>query len=93
MYDLTLTSDGECAFEEALEPANANLALLYCFLILLGMGIVWRLLVFLDGKGYFDPLYANVVKFQRAMGFEVGFRLSCKIRKGCHTFCNMSSKM
>ena len=72
-YDLTLTANGECKFTEKVPPANANLAILLCFLVLLGMGIIWRLLVWMDGRGYFDGVYYNFVKFQRALGFEVGF--------------------
>ena len=43
MYDFALEEDGDCSLVTALEPVNAFLALLYSFLILLLLGVVYRL--------------------------------------------------
>ena len=44
IYDLR-HANGTCTFTEALEPVNAYLALLWCTLIMLGLGFVYRLLL------------------------------------------------
>lgn len=71
VYDLTLDADGDCPVDIALKPVHANLALLYSFLILLLLGIVFRIYVFLDNRGYLDKLKAAVQNLLRELGFEV----------------------
>lgn len=71
VYDIILDDKQSCTLVEALAPVNANLALLYCFLILLGLGILFQILVFMNKKGYLDGLKSVFRGFKKTLGFEV----------------------
>eukprot|EP00094_Tigriopus_californicus_P008398 TCALIF_08092-PA protein Name:"Similar to Hgsnat Heparan-alpha-glucosaminide N-acetyltransferase (Mus musculus)" AED:0.16 eAED:0.16 QI:217/0.75/0.77/1/0.62/0.55/9/0/556 len=71
VYDIILDETQSCTVVEALEATNSNLALLYCFLILLGLGILFQMLVFVNKKGYLDGLKSILRGFKKSLGFEV----------------------
>ena len=79
MYDLSVPENPDigsenyprCDFRTALEPVDSNIAILYCTLILLAVGLLYRILVFGRRKGVLRPIlrYFNLTK--KWIGYEV----------------------
>ena len=55
VYDLTINKDG-CIFSTAFEPVNEYLAILYSFLIILGLVLVYNVISFGRHRGYLSPV-------------------------------------
>lgn len=75
VYDMRLSADDDqtCHVKTALEPVNATIAILYCFLIVLALGVLYRVFRFLDKRGKFDGFKKAVKNKLRDLGFEVIF--------------------
>ena len=72
VYNLNLGKDGTtCSVATDLEPVNPNMALLYSFLMLCGIGIVIQLTIFSSKRGYLNSAKKGWLEFQRKLGFKV----------------------
>ena len=76
-YDVILRDDGKsCDPEIALGPVDDNLALLYSFLCLLGLGIVFQVVMYFERRRKFQGIKRAFKNFQKELGFEV-IRAEC----------------
>ena len=75
VYDLIHDGSKECTFTEALEPANANLALLYSFLALLGVGLVYRAMVWIRRSTIGVRTERTIRQRLKTVGFDVEVRI------------------
>ena len=66
VYDLTINNDG-CSFSTALQPVNEYLAILYSFLIILGLVLVYNLISFGRHRGYLSPVEKSVCYITRTL--------------------------
>jgi len=78
VYDLRITAadKGEvegssCEFVETLPPVNAYLAILYCAVILLALGLAFQLVKFAHKKGFLRPITALYHHARSKLGFQV----------------------
>lgn len=63
VYDLILDENSTCTVTTALEPVKANLAILICTIILLTIGVVWRIVIYDDRRQRIKKLGAKGVDF------------------------------
>jgi hypothetical protein len=61
----------DCDFRTALDPVDSNIAILYCALILLAVGLLYRILVFCRRKGLFRPILRSVWRIKKSIGYKV----------------------
>jgi hypothetical protein len=80
VYDLVLSPDDTCTKQVALDPVNANLAILYSFLIFLGVGLLYRV---------FEHLLTSKSGAQKLLSFKKLLK-----RKGFPvSVCNVYNKL
>ena len=61
----------ECDLRTALEPVDSNLAILYCALILLAIGLLYQVFGFSRRKGVFRPILRSVWRIKKWIGYKV----------------------
>ena len=69
VYDVDVVKN--CTVNTAIEPVNGNLAILYCALILLAIGILFRLVKWAVQKRYTAKLERFFKLTKRQIGYEV----------------------
>ena len=70
VYDFDIDGD-KCIFSTALEPVNAYLAILYCFLILLGFALLYILICIGVKKGFLSFIVNPINKVRESLNPEL----------------------
>lgn len=71
VYEWNIFGANDCQLDTLEEPSDPNLSILYIFLLWLGLGFLFRALVFCNSKGYFNWLVSYWNRFRKSLGFEV----------------------
>ena len=69
VYDVNVTN--ECNITTMVEPVNGYLAILYCTLILIGLGIIFHIAKWSAKRKYFTKLEKVYKLLKRQIGYEV----------------------
>jgi len=69
VYDVNVTN--ECNITTMVEPVNGYLAILYCTLILIGLGIIFHIAKWSAKRKYFTKLEKVYKLLKRQIGYEI----------------------
>ncbi len=72
VYDIGVQpGGGQCQVETPVEPVNANLAILYCSLILIALGLVYHGILWAIKKRYTEKVEKIYRLARRHIGYQV----------------------